>query len=166
MPPTETPPQERRRRARVLLMALFAALALAFFPAWCMRYEVPESYHATYAEAPRESGIFPALMPPSAREIRARHDPDGGARWVRFVYAPADLPAMTRGARRLPEAEVKALADRMRPPPYTRWWQINPGTLRGSQGRRLEVYEIEQGPDRGWLAVDARTESAFFWSER
>jgi hypothetical protein len=156
------PAASRRRRIAVLLIALAGALALALLPVLCTRYETPESYHATYAELPRgPDRVSPALVPPSATRIRERHEVDAGARWVSFRFDPRDLPAMTRGLRLLSPEEVERLA--VRPPPFTPWWTINRRTLRGSQGKRLQVYEVP-GADAGWLAVDPRSNLAFYWS--
>ena len=89
-------------------------------------------------------------------------DQDCDTLTFRFNYADADLPAITRGMRLMPREEVEKVL--VPTPGYTQWFPITSRTLSGTQGGYLRVYEIPDGPDRGYLAVDPRTRFAYFWS--
>ncbi|HEX2205017.1 MAG TPA: hypothetical protein VHG91_17030 [Longimicrobium sp.] len=162
---TDTPPPSAtRQRALWFFGALLAALALGLLPAWCSGAGAPAAYYPTRADAPATGDdALPAVVPPSAREVHARRETSTGRRWIRFAYDPADLPAMTAGARRLSVDEVKRLSLTFRPPPYSGWWNVNPGALRGSQGKRLQVFQLP-GSGGAWLAADPRSHVAFYWS--
>ena len=162
---TDTPSRTApRQRALVFLAALLAALALGLLPAWCAGAGAPETFYPTRADAPSSGDdALPATLPPSAREIHARRETSTGRRWIRFAYDPADLPAMTAGARQLSVDELKRLSLTFRPPPYSGWWNINAGGLRGSQGKRLQVFRLAD-PGGAYLAADPRSHVAFYWS--
>ena len=109
-----------------------------------------------------ERGDVPRFVPATATQIHARNNRDSGQRFVRFTFADADLPAITRGMRLMPREEVEKVL--VPTPGYTQWFPITSRTLSGTQGGYLRVYEIPDGPDRGYLAVDPRTRFAYFWS--
>ena len=146
----------------MLLIGLSAlTLALGLYPSVCTYDEQPQQYWPAYAAAPRTGGeALPALVPPSATEIHTRRDDRSGLRWVRFNFAPADHGRIVAGLRRLSLNEARALP--IVAPTFTPWWTINPRTMLGKAGNRLEVYEIPGG--RAWLVIDPASSSAFYWS--
>lgn len=159
-------PAVRRKNVRTLLVLIVVLVGAALIPATYRRIQQPEAFYATHAEAVRERAVergdVPGFVPAGATEVHARHNRDTGQRFVRFTYADADLPAITRGMRPVPREEVERV---MVPTPgWSRWWPITSRTLTGGQGEHLQVYEIAAGPDRGYLAVDPRTRHAYFWS--
>lgn len=164
---TEQPEFEalRRRRNYVLLAVLsLLTLGVGLYPTVCTYIEQPQSFYQSYREVPQRPGdSFPALMPPSATEIHERHDRDGSAAWVRFTFHPRDLQRMTAGLRRLTPEEAQALS--IVGPSFSPWWTINRNTMNKRMGKALQVYEVP-APDRGYLAIDPRTNYAFYWTVR
>jgi hypothetical protein len=161
--PEPSPEALRKRRNLLLFLALVAlVLGVGLCTTVRARSVQPEAFYATAAEARvRPDGFVPTLLPPSATGVHVRRDRGSGRVWARFSFAPADLERMTTGLRRLSLEEARALE--ITGPAFTPWWTINPRTLLGSQGRRLRVYEVA-GDDAGWLAVDPRSNLAFYWS--
>jgi hypothetical protein len=159
-------PVVRRKNLKTMGLLLVSIAVLAAIPATYRKFQQPEGFYATHAEAVAqravERGDVPAFVPASATEIHARNNRDTDQRFVRFDVADADLPAVTRGMRLMPREEVEKVP--VPTPGWSEWWPITSRTLSGTQGEYLKVYEIASGPDRGYLAVDARTGHAYFWS--
>ena len=155
------------RRKNLLTLAIVAAVLVgaALIPATLRRVQQPSAFFATYVEAQdanafEERGL-PRLVPASATDIYVRDNRDANQRFARFTYPANEAEVLTRGMRRVPQDRVDRI---MVPTPgWSRWWPITPRTLSGSQGERMEVYEVE-GADRGYLALDPRTNRAYFWS--
>lgn len=157
-------PAVRRKNLKTMGILVIIVAVLAAIPATYRQFQQPEQFYATHAEARPavEAGDVPAFVPATATEIHARNNRDSGQRFVRFTYADEALPAITRGMRRLPPEQVEKV---MVPTPgWSEWWPITSRTLSGGQGEYLQVYQIDSGPDRGYLAVDPRTRHAYFWS--
>lgn len=156
------------RRKNIITAVVVMALVLGFamIPATYRRFQQPEALYPTHAEAVAgqavQRGDVPAFIPATATQIHARHNRDTGQRFVRFDYKPAELPGIVRGMRRIPPAELERVT--VPTPGWSKWWLITSRTLSGGQAEYLEVYEIPAGADRGYLAVDPRTEHAYFWS--
>ena len=159
-------PAVRRKNLKTLAVVIVALTGAALIPATYRRFQQPETYYATQAEAAGaravERGDVPRFVPATATEIHARHNRDSGQRFVRFTYADADLPAITRGMRLLTREEVEKVS--VPTPGWSEWWPITSRTLSGGQGEYLQVYETRSRTDRGYLAVDPRTHYAYFWS--
>jgi hypothetical protein len=159
-------PAVRRKNLKTMAILIVAILVLAAIPATYRNFQQPENFYATHAEAVAnravERGDVPGFVPATATEIHARNNRDTGQRFVRFDITDAELPAVTRGMRLLPHAEVEKVP--VPTPGWSEWWPITSRTLSGTQGEYLKVYEIASGPDRGYLAVDSRTQHAYFWS--
>jgi hypothetical protein len=159
-------PVVRRKNVKTLAVVVVVLVGAALIPATYRRFQQPEAYYATQAEAVGaravERGDVPRFIPPTATEIHARHNRDTGQRFVRFTFADADLPAITRGMRRMPREEVEKVS--VPTPGWSEWWPITSRTLSGGQGEYLHVYEAPSPPDRGYLAVDPRSHYAYFWS--
>jgi hypothetical protein len=159
-------PPVRRRNIITLVIVAAVLIAAAFIPATVRRFQQPEEKFDTYIAAADaktvERGILPAFVPPSATDIYTRRNKVTGQRFVRFTYPEGGLQPATAGMRRLPLAEVERM--QVPTPGWSRWWPITSRTLSGSQGERLEVWEIAAGADRGYLTLDPRTRQAFFWS--
>jgi len=159
-------PAVRRRNIKTMALLVVAVLVLAAIPFTYRQIQQPGQFYATHSEAVAqkavERGDVPAFVPPTATEIHARHNRDTDQRFVRFTFADAELPAITRGMRRLPHAEVEKVL--VPTPGWSDWWPITSRTLSGGQGEYLQVYHIASGADRGYLAVDPRTRHAYFWS--
>lgn len=159
-------PAVRRKNLKTMAVLILVLVGAALIPATYRRIQQPESLYATHAEAVRaqavERGDVPRFVPETATQIHARNNRDSGQRFVRFDFQPAELPAITRGMRQLPEQEVEKVL--VPTPGWSDWWPITSRTLSGGQARYLTVYEIPSGPDRGYLAVDPRTRHAYFWS--
>ena len=159
-------PAVRRKNLKTMAILVVAIAVLALIPATYRRFQQPESFYATHVEAVRddavERGDVPAFVPATATEIHARNNRDTGQRFVRFTTGEAEIAAATRGMRLLPRAEVEKVP--VPSPGWSEWWPITSRTLSGTQGEYLKVYQIPSGPDRGYLAVDARTGHAYFWS--
>lgn len=160
-------PSPRKKNAAVVAGIICALVALALIPALCARYERPQAYADTYPQA-REAGIVemvervrPGLLPPTAREIHHLRDERSGATWARFLFDPADTPRLTAGMRRLPPAEVEAL-EVPSPGASVQWWLLSSRTLRGGQGRQVQVYEAPEGH----LVIDPRSSTAYFWTKK
>jgi len=158
-------PAMRRKNLLTLAVVATALLGAALIPATWRKVQQPSAFFATYVEAQdarafEERGL-PRLVPPSATDIYVRDNRDANQRFARFTYSAAEAPSLTRGMRRVPQDQVDNV---MVPTPgWSRWWPITSRTLSGSQGERLEVYEVA-GADRGYLALDPRTQQAYFWS--
>lgn len=169
-PPSHAPdpydPRMRRKNVRTLLVVSVLLIGAGFIPATVRRIQQPEERYETYREASDaravERGSLPRFVPATATAIHTRNNRDTGQRFVRFDYTPAELGAVTAGMRRVPQAEVERLL--VPTPGWSRWWPITSRTLSGSQGERLQVWEIASGADEGYLAVDPRTDTAFYWS--
>ena len=159
-------PAVRRKNIKTLAIVTVLLAILIAIPVTYRRFQQPETFYGTHAEAVTaqavERGDVPRFVPASATEIHARNNRDSGQRFVRFTFADADLPAITRGMRLMPREEVEKV---MVPTPgWSEWFPITSRTLSGTQGGYLAVYEIPAGPDSGYLAVDKRTHYAYFWS--
>lgn len=158
---------DRARGRRNVVMAfasLAAVLALAFLPALCRRQLEPEAHYADLAAArrsPDAAAWLPGFMPPSASDIHERHG--RYRRFVRFELDSTEVPLLTASMTRLDSAAARRV-----PVPvagWSAWWQIAPQTLAGGQGKLVWVYRIEAPPrDRGYLVLDPRTLTGFFWS--
>jgi hypothetical protein len=168
-PPTGPDPYDpavRRKNIKTMAIVAVVLAIMVAIPMTVRRFQQPETFYGTHAEAVTaqavERGEVPRFIPATATEIHARNNRDSGQRFVRFTFADADLPAITRGMRLMPREEVEKVL--VPTPGYTEWFPISSRTLSGTQGGYLHVYEIPDGPDRGYLAVDPRTRYAYFWS--
>jgi hypothetical protein len=153
-----------RRRRNVVLFVVFAFIALlvGLYPTVCTYVDQPQGYWPSYAQAPRSGpDAMPALLPPSATEIHTRRDDGQRLHWVRFTFAPADHDRMVAGLRRLTLNEARAVP--VVGPGFTPWWTINPRTMLGKAGNRLEAYEVP-GPPHGYLFIDPLSSTGFYWS--
>lgn len=159
-------PAVRRRNLRTMLVVAIAVAVLAAIPAVYRRFQQPEARYPTHAQAVSdgavERGDVPGFVPATAAAILARRNRSTGQRFVRFDYDPAELPAIVRGMRQVPHAEMERVD--VPTPGWSRWWLITSRTLSGGQSEYLSLYEIPAGPDRGYLVVDPRTRHAYFWS--
>jgi hypothetical protein len=155
-------PGRRRNRAVLWLIAGLVAIGMVLPPLWS-RAQQPRSSYATYEQARRAGaiggGLLPRRLPPSATEIHEKHFAGGGHRWVRFRYDPADAPRMLAGLQALPPPQVQRL--RIPSPGWAGWWLLDQGVTTSKQGAHLRFYRAEDG----WLAVDPRTSTAYFWTE-
>ena len=160
-------PAVRRRNVRTLLLVAALVATVALLPATCRRQASPDAAYPTQPDAARagavERGAVPGFVPAGATDIHLRHNPETGRRFVRFDYDPAWVPAMTAGMRPVPEAEKERL--QVPGAGWASWFPVSTRTFSGRQGEYLAVYEIPAGPDRGWLALDARTRHAYYWSD-
>lgn len=159
-------PAVRRKNIKTLAIVAAAMAVLVAIPMTYRRFQQPETFYGTHAEAVTaqavERGDVPRFVPAAATEIHARNNRESGQRFVRFSFADAEVPAITRGMRLMPRAEVEKVL--VPTPGWSEWFPITSRTLSGTQGGYLDVYEIPDGPDRGYLAVDKRTHYAYFWS--
>jgi thioesterase domain-containing protein len=159
-------PAVRRKNLKTMAVVAVAMAILVAIPMTYRRVVQPEQFYATHAQAVTaqavERGDVPTFVPATATEIHARNNRDSGQRFVRFTFVESDIPAITRGMRRMPRAEVEKVL--VPAPGWSEWFPITSRTLSGTQGGYLHVYEIASGPDRGYLAVDPRTRYAYFWS--
>jgi hypothetical protein len=159
-------PRVRRKNVKTLAIVAVVMAILVAIPMVYRRVQQPEMFFATHTEAVAEQAVergdVPRFVPAGATEIHARHNRESGQRFVRFTFADADVPAITRGMRLMPHAEVEKVL--VPAPGWVEWFPISSRTLSGTQGGYLDVYEIPDGPDRGYLAVDKRTHYAYFWS--
>ncbi|HEU0012841.1 MAG TPA: hypothetical protein VFQ45_04120 [Longimicrobium sp.] len=166
--PDPRDPAVRRKNLRTLAGLVAAVAVIALVPATCRRVRQPAALYPTYEEARRAPlaprATLPALVPATATQIHVRYNRDTGRRFVRFTYPERGMDAATAGLRRLPHAQVERLT--VPTPGWSNWWLISSRTLRGSQGEHLHVFQVPDGPDRGWLALDPRTRHAYYWSER
>lgn len=163
-PMNQTPSPRNRRNAALFFAVLAAVLALALLPAYCRREVEPESRYPSGAAArgaPDAAEWVPGFLPASAHDIFERHG--RYRRFVRFSLDSADVPALEAAMVRLDTAEVRRV-----PVPaagWSPWWQIAPQTLQSGQGKQVRVYRVEAPPrDRGYLVLDPRTLTAFYWS--
>jgi hypothetical protein len=155
-----------RRRRNVVMFVAFAAVALlvGLYPTVCTYIDQPQGFWPAYAQAPKTGAdAMPPLVPPSATEIHTRRDDGQRLHWVRFTYAEADHARMTAGLRRLTLNEARAVD--VVGPGFTPWWTLNPRTMLGKAGNRLEAYEVA-GPPHGYLFLDPLSRTAFYWSRR
>ena len=159
-------PAVRRRNLKTMLLVALGIAVLAAVPAGYRRLQQPEARYSTQAEAVSdgavERGEVPRFVPATAARIISRRNRSTGQRFVRFDYAPAELPAIVSGMRQVPRAQMEHV--NVPAPGWSKWWLITSRTLSGGQGEYLSLYEIPSGPDRGYLAVDPRTRHAYFWS--
>jgi len=165
--PSASDPRVRRRNVITAVVVLLAVAVMAMIPATYRRFQQPEAFYATHAEAVSaqavERGDIPRFIPATATEIHARNNRDTGQRFVRFDYQAAETPAITQGMQRQrTEAELERVL--VPSPGWSKWWLITSRTLTGGQGEYLEVYSIPSGPDRGYLALDPRTLHGYYWS--
>lgn len=161
--PELTEAERLRRRRNVVLMVVFALIAIAvgIYPNVCTWVDQPQRYWKTYAEAPRTgTDALPALVPPGSTEIHTRRDAGQELRWVRFTFPAAAHDQVVSGLRRLSLGEARAL--QVTGPAFSPWWTVNERTMLGKAGNRLEVYEVP-GPPHGWLFVDPASNSGFYW---
>lgn len=91
-------------------MRKFFAVGLLFWLAGCGE-AVDESY-ATWAEAREagaiEKGWIPSFVPPTARDLRDRHDLDTNAQRLTFSAPPSDTSKMVRGLRPVTNEDADA----------------------------------------------------------
>lgn len=163
--PDPRDPSVRRKNVRTLLVAAALVAVAAILPGTCRRFVQPDARYETRTEAVEagavDSGVLPRFLPDGAADIRVRHD-RSGRRFIRFGYDTAQAAALTAGMRPVPQEEKESIA--VTGAGYVSWFPLNERTLSGSQGEYLDVYEVIAGPDRGWLALDARTGHAYYWS--
>lgn len=160
--PTEFERVRKRRNIALLLVLGAAALIVGLIPGMCASGNQPEVYAPTMSQVPANAAVrLPAWVPATAREVHARTDRSSGGRWVRFAFNPADTERMTAGMRPLTAPETQALVPTG--PGFSPWWTLNERTMMGSQGKKLRGWEVG-APDAGYLVVDPRTSSAFFWT--
>ncbi|HSU16002.1 hypothetical protein [Longimicrobium sp.] len=155
-----------RRRRNVVLLLVFAAIAVlvGLYPTVCTYVDQPQGFWPSYAQAPKSGAdALPPLVPPGATEIHTRRDDRQGLHWVRFTYEPADHDRMTSGLKRLSLNEARAV--QVVGPGFTPWWTLNPRTMLGKAGNRLEAYEVA-GPPHGWLFLDPLSRTGFYWSQK
>ena len=155
-----------RRRRNVVMFVVFAAVALlvGLYPTVCTWIDQPQGFWPTYAQAPKSGDdAMPPLVPPGATEIHTRRDPRQGLHWVRFTYDQREHGRITAGLRRLTLNEARAV--QVVGPGFTPWWTLNPRTMLGKAGNRLEAYQVA-GPPGGYLFLDPLSHTAFYWSRR
>ena len=155
------PARERRNRAILWMIAGLVVIGAALPPLWS-RLEQPRSRYAAYQDAVAAGavtrGLLPRRLPPSATEIYEKHFSDADHHWARFRFHPADTARMLAGLTPLPQAQVERL--QIPSPGWASWWMLDPGMTTSSQGKRVRFYRAEDG----WLAVDPRTSTAYFWT--
>ncbi|HEX6038229.1 hypothetical protein [Longimicrobium sp.] len=165
--PSAYDPKVRRRNVITAFLVLLFVLVLMAIPATYRKFQQREAVYDTHAAAVQaqavENGDIPTFVPPTATEIHTRRNRQTDQRFVRFNFQPAEVPALTRGMRRV-EGEEALKRVSVPSPGWSRWWLITSRTLTGGQGEYLEVYHIPSGPDRGYLALDPRTRHGYFWS--
>ena len=145
----------------------FAVLAIivtvALVPAYCRGKVEPDRRYPTAAaaRASADAGEWvPAFLPATATDIYERHGE--GRRFVRFSADSAALAAMTAGMQPLSSAEVGKVP--IPTPGWSSWWPISPRTLQGGQGKQIRVFRVDHPRDRGYLAIDPRTQRTFYWA--
>jgi hypothetical protein len=159
-------PAVRRRNLKTIVVVALAIAALAAVPAIYGRMQQAEALYPTHAQAVSagavQRGDVPRFVPASAAQIHARRSRRTGQLFVRFDYQPAELPAMVRGMRQVPHADMERVT--VPAPGWSKWWPITSRTLSGGQAEYITLYEVPAGPDRGYLVVDPRTRHGYFWS--
>jgi hypothetical protein len=164
--PDPRDPSVRRRNVRTLLAIAALVALVAVLPGTCRRFTQPDASYPTasaaVADGAVERGAVPRFVPAEARDIHVRHNPRTGRRFVRFDYDTARVTELTATMRPVPEAEKERV-----PVPgagWAPWFPVTERTLSGRQGEYLTLFEVPAGPDRGWLALDPRTQHAYYWS--
>jgi hypothetical protein len=129
----------------------------------CGDLEVVTNTYATVAEARPavERAWIPAILPPSAHDIREAHDNAGPRRWGVFSFREEDDAALkARLGQELNLSGVRADA-----PPRIEWWPI---LLRGSlDGERLAATGLKGYPVSGQqllIVVNWNQRRAYYWS--
>jgi hypothetical protein len=156
--------QSPRRNNVILAFAVLAIIvAVALVPAYCRSKVEPDRRYPTAAAARASADArewVPAFLPATATDIYERHGE--GRRFVRFSADSATLAAMTAGMQRLDAAEVGKVP--LPTPGWSSWWPISPRTLQGGQGKQIRVFRVDDPRDRGYLAIDPRTQRTFYWA--
>ena len=162
--PIQTAPHRARRNALYAFAALAAVLALGLLPAYCRNQVEPEARYpdaAAARRAPDAAEWVPTFLPSAATDIFERHG--RYRRFVRFQLDSAGAAGMESALVRLDTAAARRV-----PVPvagWSPWWQLAPQTLQGGQGRQVHVYRVDSpARDRGYVVLDPRTRTAFYWS--
>jgi hypothetical protein len=151
-----------------MLLALLILASAAIF-AWngYRRADIQESSHATAALA-REAGAvargwLPEFLPPSATDIRERHDLDTNAVILRFSFSSdardfwkEACQPLAGGKTGRPEArpDIRLVAG-------TSWW---PGDVPPAEGADPDRAYFS-GPKAGlFLAIEAKASTALAWT--
>lgn len=143
------------------VLAIIVVIALV--PAYCRSRVEPDQRYPTAAaaRASADAGEWvPAFLPATATDIYERHGE--GRRFVRFTADSAALVAMTGGMRRVESGQVGKIP--LPTPGWSTWWPISPRTLQGGQGKQIHVFQVEDPRDHGYLAIDPRSQRAFYWA--
>jgi hypothetical protein len=158
------PEQSRRRKNAPMAFAVLAVIVvIALVPAYCRSKVEPDRRYPTAAaaRASQDAGEWvPGFLPATATDIFERHGE--GRRFVRFTADSAALAAMTAGMQRVDSAEVGKIP--LPTPGWSSWWPISPRTLQGGQARQIRVFRVDDPRDRGYLAVDPRSQRTFYWA--
>lgn len=155
----------RQRNARTALVVVLFILPLVLLPGFCNRMERPSTRYAAYgpevAEKEIGAGWLTRRVPPSATDLRVKHDPRSGRSWARFRFEPRDREGMTNGLRELSREEAQKLE--VANPGWTRWWTLSPRVLESNATAGIVFYEIPAGEGGGHMGIAVRENVAFFW---
>ena len=129
----------------------------------CERAETTENVYATLADAVKAGAVgddkwIPALLPPSAREIREVHNLDTNEVWLAFRLDSTQVSAV---AGRCTKISMEKLAPvRKRP---GKWWPED--LLRsGTKTRPATQYQHYQCGTKSFLSIDAASNRAYYWT--
>src|SRR5688500_4962399 len=161
----ETTEKSRTRRNVIAAFITAAAiLASALLPAYCRDQVEPQARYENAGEARRSADAaewVPSFLPSRATDVYERHG--RYRRFVRFTVDSAGLAELLPAVVRLDTAQARRV-----PVPvagWTAWWQLTPRTLETGQGKQVQVYRVDRpARDRGYLVLDPRTLTAYYWS--
>jgi hypothetical protein len=153
-----------RRNVAYAFGSLVVVVGLALLPAYCRSQVEPEAHYTTLAQARTDADAdrwLPGFLPPSAADIYERHG--RYRRFVRFEVDSVDVAPLLSGMTQLDTAAARRVPAPMAG--WSGWWPITPQTLQSGQGKQVKVYRVDAPPrDRGYLVLDPRTLTAYYWS--
>ncbi|MBA3639044.1 MAG: hypothetical protein M3541_20045 [Acidobacteriota bacterium] len=148
-------------KARLALVGLAVTLLTG-----CAGPSVNTATYASFAEARSagavEKGLVPAMLPPSAYELRAAYATDGSERWGLFNFREADAVALRSI---LQPDEISFAGTEMTIPGRIEWWPV---ILRGTlDAERIQATGLRAYPARTAglvFAVNWSQGRAYYWT--
>ena len=123
-----------------------------------------ETVHEAHAAGAVDQGWVPEYLPPSAREIRERHNVATSEVWGRFEFKAGDLAQTAHACRPVDVREVSLPGAETR---GTAWWAEMLRTDRSAAAEHFELHAcgtVPQTAQRRFLAVHRRMPTAFYWT--
>lgn len=144
---------------KTFVVSLFASLALIISA--CEKMDTVETTYPDFESVIKASAIgkgkwIPKFLPPSATNIRERHNLDTNEIWLSFHFNTTDQTSLSRACQ--PITARKITYPRKSP---GRWWPA--ALIQNAGDARNGAYAYYQCEDAATLAIDTKKSEAFYW---